>query len=120
MNKKNKTQFSHMSKATNIEKFYKIMSGKKRIITKKDELEFEASYFAMCLLLPKDSFLQMIEFLGGIDVVKSDYDKINCIARSFNVEYKLVEARINSLISQKEYDNYGKSRNKILKPNKKG
>ena len=98
----NSNKFAHRSRESNSENFYKIMSGEKKIITKKDEYEFEASYFAMCLLLPKNYFLKMIEFLGGIKKVKSDPDSIACIARVFNVEYKLVEARINDIISQEK------------------
>lgn len=94
-------KFAHRSKESNIENFYKIMSGEKKIITKRDEYEFEASYFAMCLL-PKDSFIKMIEFLGGIEQVKTDEDSIACLACVFNVEHRLVETRISDIVSQEK------------------
>ncbi len=108
---KNCNLFAHKSKESNIENFYKIMSGKKKIITKRDEYEFEASYFAMCLLLPKDFFLEMVDFLGGIEKVKTDKDNIACLARIFNVEYRLVETRINDILSQEK----GQLKSKKLK-----
>ena len=108
---KNNNRFAHTLKKSNIENFYKIMSGEKKVITKKDESEFEASYFAMCLLIPKEFFLQMIEFLGGIEIVKSDSDRKECLARVFNVEYKLIEARISDLLSQETEQ----SKSKLLK-----
>ena len=84
------------------------MSGKKKIITKRDKYEFEASYFAMCLLLPKDFFLQMIEFLGGMEKVKTNQDSKACLARVFNVEYRLVEARINDILTQEKKESKSK------------
>lgn len=69
------------------------MSGKKKIITKRDEYEFEASYFAMCLL-PKDLFLKIIEFLGGIDKVKTNENNIAYLSRIFNVENRLIKAKL--------------------------
>ncbi len=102
----NNNKFGHISKKSNFENFYKIMSGEKKIITKKDEYEFEASYFAMCILLPKDSFIPFVEFLGGLEKVKLDKDSIDCLARVFNVESRLVEIRISDIISQeKEREN---------------
>ena len=112
---KNNNKFAHRSKKSNIENFYRIMSGEKKIITKRDEAEFEASYFAMCLLLPKDFFSQMIEFLGGMDKVKSDYDSKTALARVFNVEYRLVEIRIADILSQEKQQEKEQSKNKKIK-----
>ncbi len=112
MKQKNNSQFAHKTTLSNIENFYKIMSGEKKIITKKDKLEWEGSYFAMCLLLPKEFFLQIIEFLGGIETVKSDRAKKACLARTFNVEYRLVETRINDLFPQEKHDTKKKTKSK--------
>ena len=98
----NNNVFADRTKISDIKNFYKVLSGEKKIMTKRNEYEFEASYFAMCLLLPKDFFLQVIEILGGIEKVKSDQDSIACIARLFNVEYRLVEARIVDIFSQEK------------------
>lgn len=112
----NNNKFGHISKESNFDNFYKIMSGEKKIITKKDEYEFEATYFAMCILLPKDSFIPFVEFLGGLEKVKLDKDSITCLARVFNVENRLVEVRINDIISQEKRENsknLSKSKRKI-------
>lgn len=112
---KNINQYSHKTNESYIDNFYKIMSGEKKLITKRDEEEFEASYFAMCILLPKEAFLQMIDFLGGMESVKSNTNSKKCLARVFNVEYRLVETRINDLLSQEKQQEKDKSRNKKRK-----
>ena len=61
----NNNQFAHSSKESNIENFYKIMSGEKKIITKKLNMNFRQVIFAMCFLLLKDSFLKMIDIFWG-------------------------------------------------------
>lgn len=96
----NDKTFAHKSKNSDIENFYKIINGKKKFISKRDEYEFEASYFAMCLLLPKDYFLKMIDLCGGIEKVKTDKDTIAYLANIFNVENRLVEARIKTIITE--------------------
>ena len=112
---KNNNQFAHRTKESNLENFYKIMSGEKKIITKRDKYEFEASYFGMCLLLPKDSFLDMIEFLGGMEKVKIDEGSIACLARVFNVEHRLVKTRISDIISQEKEQKKEAVKSKKLK-----
>lgn len=95
-------QFARLCKEKDIENFYKIMLSEKKIISKRDEEEFEAGYFAMCLLIPKDSFLKMIDALGGIEFVKSNYEAKECLARAFFVERRLIEIRINDLLLQEK------------------
>lgn len=104
---KNNSQFANRDnyKAIDLENFSKILSGKKKILTKKEQYEFEANYMAMCLLLPKDSFLQIVEALGGLSKVNSYYEAKAALARVFNVEYKLVEIRIDDLLSQININN---------------
>ena len=111
----NNNQFAHRSKKSNLENFYKIMSGEKKIITKRDEYEFEASYFAMCILLPKDFFLKIIDFLGGMEKVKTNEDSIACLARVFNVEHRLVKTRISDIISQEKEQKKEHVKSKKLK-----
>jgi len=106
---KNNRQFAHLTKIKDIENFYKIMTGEKKILTKKDKLEWEANYFAMCLLLPRQLFMNLVEFLGGIEFVKNNYDAKCCLSRIFFVEYRLVEIRINELLERinlEKEDNY--------------
>lgn len=96
------TKFAHLSKEKDIENFYKIMYGKKKILTDKDTKNFEASYFAMCLLLPKTPFLEIVNFLGGLESVNTDKEKKESIARLFNVETKLVSVRIYDLLTREK------------------
>lgn len=99
--KQNK-QYAHRSTISDIENFYDIMSGKKKIFTKKDVEEFEASYFAMCLLIPREYFLKFVEVFGGLEKVKLNYNDKTALARLFNVEEKLIEIRIDDLLSQEK------------------
>lgn len=94
------TKIAHQSKEKDIENFYKIMYGKKKMKTDKDTKNFEASYFAMCLLLPKNSFLQVVNCFGGLDKVQNDKEIKDTIARLFNVETRLISVRIYDLITR--------------------
>lgn len=88
-----------------METFYKFMSGEKKILTEEEKLEFETSYFAMCILLPEESFLKIIDLLGEIEVMKSSYENKSFIAQKFKVSYDLVEIRINDLLLQQKCQN---------------
>lgn len=88
-----------------LENFYKVMRGEKEILTERDKIEFEASYFAMCILLPEESFVKVVDSLGGVEVVKSSYENKSFISRLFKVSYELVEIRINDLLSQQKCQN---------------
>lgn len=109
----NNNQYAHILKQQNIEKFYKFMSGEKEIITNKDNEEFEASYFAMCLLLPEKTFLNVINVFGGLEKVKKDFTTKQAIARLFFVEPKLVSIRIDDLLSRQNENS--KKDGKVLK-----
>ena len=104
---------AHILKQQNIENFYKYMSGEKEIITNKDNEEFEASYFAMCLLLPKKAFLEVVNVFGGLEKVKKDFTTKQAIARLFFVEPKLVSIRIDDLLSRQNENS--KKDGKVLK-----
>lgn len=104
MNTENNSKFAHILKQDVLENFYKIMSGEKKVITKNDEEKWEAGYFAMCLLLPKKTFLEIIDVLGGIEKVKSDFTLKQAISRLFYVEPKLVSIRIQDLLSKQKTD----------------
>ena len=104
----NNSKFAHILKPDALENFYKIMSGEKKVITKRDEKEWEASYFAMCLLLPKKTFLEVINVFGGMEKVRADFTLKQAIARLFYVEPKLVSIRINDLLEQQKDKNINK------------
>lgn len=99
---RDEVRYAHRTKNSDFENFYNIMYGVREIKTKKEEQDFEACYFAMCLLLPKESFLQTIEILGGMDMVMRDFTRRQSLARFFNVEPRLVKVRMWDLLSQEE------------------
>ena len=90
-------KFAHRNKLKYLENFYKIMYGEREIITKRDGYEYEASYFAMCLLLPKDIFMKMVEYFGGAEKVSSSKEDIAALSRLFFVEEELIKVRIYSI-----------------------
>lgn len=61
------------------------------------EQESESFYMAMCLLLPKESFLREVDELGGLSIVVADYDSKEILANKFRVEKGLVDLRIREL-----------------------
>lgn len=61
------------------------------------EQESESFYMAMCLLLPKESFLREVDELGGLSIVIADYDSKEILANKFRVEKGLVDLRIREL-----------------------
>ena len=82
----------------------KIFLGKKLIITKKDQYEFEAFLFSLNLLVPENTLLKIINIFGGIDeVIDNDYS-IKTIANIFNVEIILIKLRIYGLLNKDKVD----------------
>lgn len=61
------------------------------------EQESEAFYMAMCLLLPKESFLREVNELGGLSIVIADYDSKEILANKFRVEKGIIDLRIREL-----------------------
>lgn len=92
------SKYGHRLQNADTEKLFRVMLDKRKIRTKKEQEEFEAGYFALCLLLPKDDFLKIVDVFGGIDVVKDNDEIQSAIARLFNVEKILVKIRIKYLI----------------------
>ncbi len=65
------------------------------------EKESEAIYMAMCLLMPKESFLKEVEKLGGLDTVIADYTAQESLAKVFGVELSLAELRVREFYIEK-------------------
>lgn len=78
--------------------FYDVMLCNRKIRNETEKEEVEASYFAMCLLLPRESFLEAINYLGGIDECYK-INNIKALSRLFRVEDKLVRVRLKDLSS---------------------
>ena len=110
---KSNNKFADRVSKKDIENFYNVMNGKKTILTKKEQEEFEASYFAMCLLIPKETFLNVVNCFGGLETVKNNPTIKAGLARLFFVEEKLINIRINDLIEQQK----DKNNCKVLKNN---
>lgn len=109
------SKYAHRLQFNDTERLFRIMSGEVKIITKKQREEFEAGYFALCLLLPKDFFLKIVDVFGGIEVVKGDDGIQSAIARLFNVEKRLVKIRIKLLLEDMK-QNKTNEKKKIKKP----
>lgn len=62
-----------------------------------DTADLEAAYFAMVLLIPEEPLQMLINFLGGMEIVKEDANRKQTLARVFNVEEWLIEARIKDI-----------------------
>lgn len=93
-------KYAHKDDNSDIEEFF-LSSRHKKFLTKKRIEDFEASYFAMCLLVPKNSFLEIWDFFDNkcnTPFIK----KIGLLAKLFNVEKRLIIARLYDLIERKE------------------
>lgn len=76
--------------------FFEVLLGNKEIGSEEDLKEFQTSYFAMCILLPKKSFTSIVNRLGGLNECKNQ-SKIEFLSKIFMVDPILVIARIKSL-----------------------
>lgn len=79
--------------------FYDVMLYGKQIESVKEKEEIEASYFAMCLLLPSKEFDLVVNSYGGLEEAYKDHKKIKEIANRFFVEEELVRCRIVDKLS---------------------
>ena len=82
-------QFARRDTIDSINLFYDVMLCDRKIRTKEEKEEVEASYFAMCLLLPEKQFLKVINSFGGIN---------ECYM--FFVEERLIRVRLKDLNSK--------------------
>lgn len=66
----------------------------------KEQMNEEADYFARCLLMPKEKFVELFEKIQYVNSGKREVDKINpisCIASLFDVPVKQVIKRMEEL-----------------------
>lgn len=64
----------------------------------KEQMEAEANYFAMCLLMPYEFMKKDLEELGEIDVC--DDPKIRKLAKKYQVTEQLMMIRIGQVTKQ--------------------
>ncbi len=99
------TQYAHKSLDKDINKFCDFMYGRKTPKTKRDIENYEASYFAMCLLLPEELLLETsIVLCGSLKAVLENVDYFNSIAALFNVEPWLLKLRIDNILASEDYE----------------
>lgn len=98
----NNYNFAHKGKICDFYKFRCWMYGAIEAANEEEQKNFEAYYFAMCLLLPEEAFMREVNSLGGLKTVLCDDDKIYRISKIFKVEIPLVKVRINDFIKQQE------------------
>lgn len=77
---------------------YDVLVWGRKIENEEQAREFEASYMAMIMLLPDESFKQEIIKEGGLYSVQHDISKLQKISKRFNVSKKLIECKIKSII----------------------
>jgi Zn-dependent peptidase ImmA (M78 family) len=58
----------------------------------REEMEREANYFAMCLLMPEKLLRHEVSAIGGLDLC--DDEKLKALARKFGVAQGLMAIRI--------------------------
>lgn len=66
----------------------------------KEQMNEEAGYFARCLLMPKEKFVELFEKIKYVNRGKREADKINlisCLSSLFDVPVKQVIKRIEEL-----------------------
>ena len=66
----------------------------------KEQMNEEADYFARCLLMPKEKFVELFEKIKYVNRGKREADKINpiaCLSSLFDVPVKQVIKRIEEL-----------------------
>lgn len=59
--------------------------------------EAEAYYFAICLLVPKESFIKVLDYYGGLDIVSISTIKKEKIAKHFKVPVDIINLRLCEL-----------------------
>ncbi len=63
--------------------------------SREQDMEAEADYFAMCLLMPRDLVIAEVRAMGGVDLV--DDEEVGKLAKKFGVSIGLMTARLLQL-----------------------
>lgn len=98
--------------------FYDVMVNGRKITCEFERESFEASYFAMCLLIPEETFKEALNLIHGrLEGSYIDAEKIELLSSIFNVEENLIVCRIISMMdkkaNQKSSHNKGKKSKKV-------
>lgn len=93
--------------------FYDVMLCGRKVKTKKEQKDVDASYFAMCILIPEKKFKDIIKLLGGIEKCYNE-ENIDILSKIFKVEKRLLLVRLKTLSEEKK-----KSMNKSSSVTKK-
>lgn len=74
--------------------------GKNINLTKEEEREVDCFYFAMCLLLPKESFIKKVNQMGGYLNVFNSKHYIQELSNIFLVPEEIVDLRLATLFEK--------------------
>ncbi len=96
------SKFARRDTYDSISLFYNVILYDRKIKTLEEKEEIEASYLAMCLLLPTEEFDLVIKSFGGLESVYKDHRKVEIIAKIFNVEEQLVRCRIKERMNDEK------------------
>lgn len=109
-------KYAHIYKTKDRNLFFNHMLYGKKILSKKEKEEVEASYFAMCLLLPEEPFKQLASMVGGLEAAFEHPDKI---AHFCDVEPLLVKVRAKDLMERVQKEQKSSIKVKLKRKSKK-
>ena len=93
---------------------YSYLLGNNNVkLNKKQKEDADATYFAICILMPRKSFLQVVNILGGINNVIHNKKYIYIIQRVFKVPmdavvFRVMEFYLEDLEDKKDNNNFNK------------
>lgn len=96
------SKFARRDTYDSISLFYDVILYGREIKTLEEKEEIEASYLAMCWLLPTEEFDLVIKSFGGLESAYKEHRKIERIAKIFNVEEQLVRCRIKERMNDEK------------------
>ena len=91
----------HVCFKDDIQFFYDVMLNGKQITNEEELKEFEASYFAMCLLIPENTIRSIVEKAGiGFSLKQTS---ISALSKLFMVDERLMKIRLTTLYPSDDY-----------------
>lgn len=84
--------------------FCDVILHNRKIQSEEEKDDILCSYFAMYLLIPRQSFDKVVDSYGGLDKVSKDKNKIHQIAQIFQVTDNLMKCRIKDIMDDNNKD----------------
>ena len=93
---------------------YSYLLGNNNVkLNKKQKEDADATYFAICILMPRKSFANIVNVLGGINIVIRNKEMIEIIQRIFKVPmdavvFRVMEFYLEELKNNKENKDFNR------------